>query len=322
MSPVFSRRALGAAGLAALPVTRLRAEQYPARPVTYVVPYEPGGTNDAVGRIFARQLTQRLGQNVVVENRSGAGGTIAATYVARARPDGTLLLNASSANLTSAPQLLRAPYDPEADLLPVGFLGHYRYILAVDPRLPIHSFPDFLEYARRHPGRLNYGTAGVGTGSHLAGEYLRLRTGIDITHVPYRGSGQVLSAAVAGDVQFVMDALAIGHVQAGRLRAIAFWGASAAEDLPGVPHIREVGLPDWNLTQFFVAVAPAGTPEPVVRTLHAAIAEASRAPETVAALKALGVEAQPLSLAETAALLRQETAVNREVIQAAGIRVS
>lgn len=321
MSHDISRRALAAAGLAALPLAGLRAEAFPARPITYVVPYEAGGTNDATGRIFARELSQRLGQNVVVENRSGAGGTIAATYVARSRPDGYLLLNASSANLTSAPQLLNARYDPEKDLLPVGFLGHYRYILAVDPRLPIHSFADFLDYARRNPGRLNYGTAGVGTGSHLAGEYLRLRTGIDVTHVPYRGSGQVLAAAVAGDVQFVMDALAIGHIQAGRLRPIVFWGASTAEDLPGVPHIREAGLPDWNLTQFFVAVAPAGTPEPVVHRLHAAIVEASRSPATIAALKVLGVEAQPLSLEETVALLRQETAVNRQVIGAAGIRV-
>nr|WP_249681540.1 tripartite tricarboxylate transporter substrate binding protein [Roseococcus pinisoli] len=305
-----------------MPAARLHAEAFPARPITYVVPYAAGGTNDATGRIFARQLTQRLGQNVVVENRSGAGGTIAATYVARSRPDGYLLLNASSANLTSAPQLLGAPYDPEADLVPVGFLGHYRYILAVDPRLPIHSFQDFLDYARRHPGQLNYGTAGTGTGSHLAGEYLRLRTGIDITHVPYRGSGQVLAAAVAGDVQFVMDALAISHILAGRLRPIVFWGASSAEDLPGVPHIHQVGLPDWNLTQFFVAAAPGGTPAPIVSRLHEAVLEASRDPGTIAALKALGVEAAPLSLAETVALLRQETTVNRQVIEAAGIRVS
>jgi tripartite-type tricarboxylate transporter receptor subunit TctC len=310
---------LAGTALAALTPALSWAQGFPERQIHYVSPYPPGGTNDLVARIVSRKLAARLAQPVVVDNRGGAGGTIGTQFVAQAPADGHTVLNASSGNLTSAPQVIGVSYDPTADLIPVGFLGHVRFVFAVHPSLPVTTLAEFVAYAKQNPRRINYGTAGNGTGGHIAGEYLRLRTGIDIVHVPYRGSAQALTDTVAGHVQLVLDPLAGQHVRAGRLRALAFSGATSSPDLPGVPSVEAAGLPGWEATNFFMAAVPARTPPAVVQELHRHFVELARDAQTAAELKALGVEIQPLAIAQIAALLEAEIAVNNRVIRAAGI---
>ncbi|MFT4268036.1 MAG: tripartite tricarboxylate transporter substrate binding protein [Xenophilus sp.] len=271
-----------------------------------------------MARIVSKRLAERLGHaTVVVENRGGAGGTLGATHVARAAADGHVILNASSGNLTSAPQIIGAAYDPFKDFVPVGFLGHVRFVLAAHPGLGVRTLPELIAYAKQHPGKINYGTAGNGTGGHIAGEYLKLRTGIDIVHVPYRGSALALQDAVAGHVQFVLDPLAAAYVKSGALRGLAFTGASRSPDLPGVPAIDQAGVPRWEATNFFVAVVRATTPPEIVQTLHRAFLQIAHEPAVQAELQALGVEIKPLSQAEIVRLLLTETAVNNRVIEAA-----
>ncbi|MDM0119061.1 Bug family tripartite tricarboxylate transporter substrate binding protein [Variovorax arabinosiphilus] len=321
----FSRRHFagatlaGAAAVTGLVPARAWAEAFPARQLHYVSPYPPGGTNDLVARIVSRKLAANFSQPVVVDNRSGAGGTIGTQFVVQAAADGYTVLNASSGNLSSAPQVLGAPYDPLADLVPVGFLGHTRFVFAVHPSVPATTLAELIAYAKKNPRKINYGTAGNGTGGHIAGEYLRLRTGIDIVHVPYRGSAPALNDAVAGHVQLVLDPLAAQHVRAGKLRALAYSGATVSPDLPGVPSIEAAGVPGWEATNFFLAAVPAKTSAGVVEQLHRQFVELARDADTVAELKALGVEIQPLSLPQIAALLKAEIDVNNRVIRAAGI---
>lgn len=309
----------GAAAVTGLFPARSWAQAFPARQLHYVSPYPPGGTNDLVARIMSRKLAASFSQPVVVDNRGGAGGTIGTQFVVQSAADGYTVLNASSGNLSSAPQVLGAPYDPLTDLVPVGFLGHTRFVFAVHPSVPVNSMAELIAYAKRNPRKINYGTAGNGTGGHIAGEYLRLRTGIDIVHVPYRGSAPALNDAVAGHVQLVLDPLAAQHVRAGKLRALAYSGAIASPDLPGVPSIEAAGVPGWEATNFFLAAVPAKTPAGVVEQLHRRFVELARDAETVAELKTLGVEIQPLSMPQISALLKAEIDVNNRVIQAAGI---
>lgn len=326
MSQLYQRRRLltSAAVLAASPlITRINAAQaadvYPNRPIRYVSPYPPGGTNDLVARVIAQPLAEALGANVVVENIGGAGGTMGTSNVVRAVPDGYTILNASSGNLTSAPQIIGATYAPLADLVPVGFLGHIRFVFAVHPSLPVRSLAEFIAYAKAYPGKINYGTAGTGTGGHIAGEYLRLRTGIDMVHVPYRGSAPALTDAIAGRVQFVLDPLAAQYVRTGALRGLAYSGATHSPDLPGVPTIDAAGVPDWKATNFYLAAVPAHTPRPIVDKLTRTFLALASKREIQAKLQTLGVEILPLDPSATTQLLRSEIAVNNEVIEAARI---
>ena len=324
MNTSISRRRLGGATLAGVALAGLTpalswAQDFPARQIHYVSPYPPGGTNDLVARVIGRKLAARVSQPVIVDNRGGAGGTIGTQFVVQAPADGYTVLNASSGNLSSAPQVIGAAYDPIADLVPIGFLGHIRFVFAVHPSVPASTFAEFIAYAKKNPGKVNYGTAGNGTGGHIAGEYLRLRTGIDIVHVPYRGSAPALTDAVAGHVQLVLDPLAAQHVRAGKLRALAYSGATSSPDLPGVPSLEAAGLRGWEATNFYLAAVPAKTPPAIVQELHRQFLELARDADTAAELKALGVEIQPLSIPQISALLKAEVEVNNRVIQAAGI---
>lgn len=298
------------------------ASTYPDETIRYVSPYPPGGTNDLVARVLSDPLSSALRTHIVVDNIGGAGGTIGTEVVARAAANGYTVLNASSGNLSSAPQIIGAPYNPLSDLIPVGFLGNVRFVFASNSSLPVRTLQEFIAYARAHPGKIYYGTAGIGTGGHIAGEYLRLRTGIDIVHVPYRGSAAALTDAMAGRVQFVLDPLAGAYVRNGTLRGLAYSGVSSSPDLPGVPRIDQAGVPDWKATNFFLAVVPAHTPKSVIDALSKTYIALAKQPAIQAKLTTLGVEILPLTPAETAQQLRNEIAVNNEVIAAAHIPVA
>ena len=324
MSSLFTRRAalLAAAtlslGLAGGPGAR--GAEYPSKPITTIVPYPPGATNDNSARIIAQKLSQKLGQPVVIENKAGAGGTLGADYVAKAAPDGYTLLNASSGNLSTAPQLIKTSYDPFSDLVPVGFIGSSRSVIAVHPSVPVKTLQELVTYAKANPGKLNFGSAGNGTAGHIAGEYLKLNTGIDMVHVPYRGSAAAVNDTVAGLVQLLFDPIAATYVKAGRLRGLAYYGADTAEDLPGVQRIDAAGFPEWELSSFFFTAAPARTPAEIVAKLSAALKDIAVDPDAVKALKAIGVEPRPLAPDEIATRLRHEHDVNGRVIKTARVK--
>jgi tripartite-type tricarboxylate transporter receptor subunit TctC len=324
MTATWSRRRVLIAGAVlaapALPSAANASPVYPSRPIQYVVPYPPGATNDNSARIIARKLSERLGQPVVIENRAGGGGTLGADYVAKASPDGYTLLNTSSGNLSTAPQLVRTGFDPFRDLVPVGYVGTSRQVIAVHPAVPARTLSELIEYARANPGKLNFGSAGHGTGSHIAGEYLKIRTGINIVHVPYRGSAPAANDLIAGLIHIFIDPLGATYVRAGKVRGLAFYGISSSEDLPGVPSIAEAGFPDWELSSFFFTSAPAGTPRDIIAMLGKTMRDIAVDPQAVDALLGLGVEPQPLLPEEIARKLRTEYEVNKRVIEAAKIK--
>ena len=296
------------------------AAEYPSKAITYIVPYTPGATNDNSARIIAQKLSQKFGQPVVIENKPGAGGTIGADFVAKAAPDGYTLLNASSGNLTTAPQLIKTGFDPFKDLTPVGYIGDSRSVIAVHPDVPAKTLQEFIAYAKANPGKLNFGSAGNGSAGHIAGEYLKKRTGIDMVHVPYRGSAPAVSDVVAGLLQVMIDPVTASYVRAGKLRGLAFTGVETSEDLPGVPPIAQAGFPDWELSSSFLTVAPAATPKEIVATLNKAMIEIAGDPEAVKALRSLGVEPRPLTPEEITARLRKEAEVNGRIIKEANIK--
>ncbi|EHD20061.1 MULTISPECIES: Bug family tripartite tricarboxylate transporter substrate binding protein [Brenneria] len=296
-------------------------EAYPTRPITYVVPYTPGGTNDNSARIVARALERRLGQPVVIENRPGAGGTLGAAKVAHARPDGYTLLNASIGNLAIAPQLLPAQFDPFKDFTPLAHIGGSRSVIAVNPSLPINSIAELIDYAKKNPGKLTYGTSGNGTPGNISMEYFKMLSGVDILHIPYKGSAPSLADAVAGHIDLVSDPLANGFVKAGKLRGLAYFGADSAPDLPGVPPITD-SYPQWNFSGSFIAVAPAGTPQPVVDKLRRAFSEALNDAKTQAELTGIGVSPEIKTPEQTSELIKATYSISKDIIQRANISVN
>lgn len=317
-----TRRAIlagGAATALALPFQSRAEAAYPTRLISYVVPFPPGATNDNSARIVARRLGEKLGQTIVIDNKSGGGGSIGAEFVAKARPDGYTLLNASTGNLTIVPHLIRTGYDPFRDFTPVGYVGLSRSVFAIHPAVPAQTLQDLVAYAKANPGKLNFGSAGNGSGGHLAGEYLKLRTGIDMVHVPYRGSAAAAKDAAAGLIQVIIDPISAPLVRSGHLRGLAISGNDLRDDLPGVPSIAEAGFPDWELSGGFVAVAPSATPAPVLSRLNEAFADILADEATVTALNAVGLKPLVLGPDEIVVRLKAESDTNGRIIKAAGI---
>lgn len=292
------------------------SDGYPERDITYVVPYTPGGTNDNIARRLGILLSERLGQNIVIENRAGAGGTIGASYVAHADPDGHTILNTSIGNLAIAPQLVDTNFDPFEDIKPVAFIGNSRSVIAVNNELPVETLQELVEYSQAHPGQLNFGSSGNGTPGHIIGEYFKSLSGADLTHVPYRGSAQALADVNAGVVQVVFDPLANGYVKAGRLKGLAFLGADSAPDLPDVPSITEAGFEHWDPAlsgSFFISV-PSQTPDHITEHLREAFDAVLAEQETQDALRAMGVEPQRLEISEIEERIRSIHDISADII--------
>jgi len=297
---VTHRRALlSAAGALAttlatpLAATRaLARDDWPARPLRFVVPFPPGGPTDILGRVVAAGLPQRIGQPVVVENRAGASGAIGAAEVARAAPDGTgFLVNASIH--TILPHLsANAPYDALADFAPVTNIASVPLILVVSPSLPVRSVPELIAHLRARPGRLSYASSGSAAAPHLAGELFKQMTGTEMTHVPYRGSGPALQDVIAGRVEMMFDSMpsSAALVRAGQLRALAVTTERRIDAFPDLPTVAEAGVPGYAIATWYGIWAPARTPAPIVGRLQAAIAEVLADPATRTRLEPLGAE--------------------------------
>jgi tripartite-type tricarboxylate transporter receptor subunit TctC len=252
-------------------VNLARADDYPTRPVTLIVPFPPGGSTTVMARNVADKLSVSLGQQIVVENRGGAGGVIGTRFVARATPDGYTILLSYTATMAIAPAMnVNAGYDPRKDFVPIGMIGAAPSVLVVNPSLPVHSIAELIAYAKAAPVPVQYGSPGVGTVNHLAGEYLAAETGMKLQHVPYKGNGPALGDLLGGHIpmMFVPIPVALGNIKAGTLRGLAIGSAKRTSLLPELPTLAESGVPGFEVALRYGLVAPAGTPPAVIARLN------------------------------------------------------
>ncbi len=298
------------------------AQNYPTRPIRVLVGFSPGGPADVMARLIGQSLYASLRQPIVVENRPGAGGTIAARAVAESEPDGYTLLLGNTSTLVIGPLMYKnVGYDPLKAFAPIAELGTTADILVVNPRFPAKTLKELIDYAKSNPGKLNFSSPGIGTPPQLIGEMLKLRAGIDIVHVPYKSGGQSIRAVIAGEVQFTFEnpAVALPLVQAGTVRALAVTSATRHPQAPDVPTLIEGGLPDFVSVSFTGVVGRAGMPPAIVAKLNSAINESLQAPEVAATLAKLAVDAKVETPAAFGAFLNEEMATMKPVIKAAGL---
>lgn len=317
--------ALLCAGLASAAIGPARAQTFPRRePIKIVVPFPPGGPTDGLARIISERLQRELGQTIVIENRGGAGGGIGGKFVAEAPADGYTLLMTPGGALTTGPAVNPdIGYDPEKVFTPVCQLIETPLIISVVPTLPAKSLADVVAYAKANPGKLIWGSQGFGTAPHLIAEMFKLEAGINMLHVPYRGSGPLLNAVLAKQVQIVADAstTSLPFIQAGKLRPIAIAGAERARALPNVPTTGEEGFPKLRAPFWLAVVAPAGTKGDVIDKLNHAFRQALAAPDTVDKLAALGAMPKVGTPQQLGTMLAKELAQWRAVVQAAHIEM-
>ena len=275
-----------------------QAQAWPERPVRLVVPFPAGGATDLVARAIAQRVSQQVGQQIVVDNKAGAGGTLGAAEAARAPADGyTLLLTTSSTHAISPTLSPKLPYDPVKDFTPVAHLADAANVLLVSPKLPVKSVAELIAYAGRHPGELNYASSGNGTIVHLTTEAFKSQAGVSMNHVPYKGTSQSIPDLVAGNVQVLFDSFASGmpHVQSGRLRGLAVTGAKRSALAPELPTLAESALPGFSSVTWFGVYAPRGLKPELVGRIHDEFEQAAHAPDVVERLARSGVEPAPKS---------------------------
>jgi tripartite-type tricarboxylate transporter receptor subunit TctC len=314
-----------AASLGAFPAAPAAAQTYPTRPVKIVVPFAPGGPTEFIIRLVADRLTGTLGQPFVIENRpGGAGGTVGAKSVASADADGyTLLFSSPGPLVTAAAVYKNLDYDPIKSFAPIAMVIYAPQMVVVHPSLPATSLAELVDYARRNPGKVTFGSSGYGTQPHMLGEMLKLAAGINIIHVPYRGAGQSVSDLLAGQVQMIFETTAIllPHVQGGRLRALAVAVAARSPLLPEVPTTAESGYPKLIASFWSGLLAPAGTPAPIVAKLNAAVNDILKSKEAQTGLERLNAEAKIGSPQDFTAFIAAETPRWAAIASETGIKV-
>jgi tripartite-type tricarboxylate transporter receptor subunit TctC len=309
-----------AAGLLS-PATAL-AQDWPAKPITIVVPFVAGGTTDIVARIVAQALSERLHQSVVVENVGGAGGTLGASNAARAPADGYTIFMATVAH-TMAPSIYKKlSYDFEQDFEPITIAASVPNILIVNPSLPAKSVPELIAYIKANPGKVNYGSAGVGSTEHMSGALFRSLAGLDIVHVPYRGGAPMLADLVAGHIQMSIETsgAATPFIKGGQVRALAVSPAKRSGLFPDLPTLAESGLPGYDVTTWYGVLVPKGTPQPIRNKLYGEIADILKSPDVVARLRDIGAESGGQSPQQFASFIRAETEKWSRLAKEAGIQ--
>jgi tripartite-type tricarboxylate transporter receptor subunit TctC len=312
-----------AAGLPASVAAPAASQDYPNRPIRIVVPLAPGGMGDMMSRAFAQKVQERTGAVVVVENRAGAAGVVAADAVAKSPPDGYTIYLGFHGTQSIMPHLDKLPYDPAKDFAPIVFLTTGPNVLVVNPSLPAKSVPELVALAKSRPGGLTYASGGIGSSGHLAGEQFRLATGIEMPHVPYRGQAPANQDVLAGHVPMTFDliGLAVNNIRDGRLRALAVTGAERSPSLPEVPTMSEAGYPEVQGGPWFAFFAPAGTPRPVIDWLNKQANEIFSDRELVKPFTSQGMT-MPLGTPEALqAHVEADTRRWGEVIRKAGIRM-
>ncbi len=311
-----------AAGVCAF-ATSTPAQNYPVKPVRIVVPFAPGGV-DVTARLIADRLTAALRQPFIVENRPGAGGAVGAKMVTTSDPDGYTLMFSTPGPVVVSPLINRnAGYDTLKNLAPVAIVSQSPLLLVIHPSVPAKTVNELVAHAKAHPGRVHYPSPGFGTQPHLVGEMFKAMTGLDIVHVPYRGSAPAITDLLAGQMQIYFDNFAnvLQHVESGKLRAIAVTGDARSPQLPDVATMRESGFGEIEATYWNGLLAPAGTPAPIVTRLNAAVNQALAAPEVRAALKKLGSDPKPGPSQAFASFIAQEVQRWGKVVRDANIKV-
>ncbi len=304
-----------------IPATNAMAQSYPARPVRLIIPFPPGGSNDIVGRMIAAQLGDRLGQQVVPDNRGGAGGTIGTELAAKAPADGYTLLLISTAYAFNTSIYKKLPYDPVKSFVPVALLGSGPGVLVINPALPVNSVAELVAFAKERPGKLNNASAGVGSFQHLASELFRIQAGIQWLHVPYKGGGPAMMDLIAGQADVSVGSLIqmLPHVRSGKLKALGTTGTKRSPVLPDVPTVAEAGVPGYEATNWWGLLAPDGTPQAIVDRLHQEVSAVQASAETRRRFETEGAEAREMTSAEFGAFVAAETAKWARVVKEAGI---
>ncbi len=302
-----SAAALALALSAALPFAAL-AQDFPTRPVRVIVPFSPGGAVDGPMRMIAQELGKRWGQQVIVENKPGAGATIGSELVAKAAPDGYTLLLASQTNAISATLYTTLPYNPIEDFAPISLIGKEPGVLVVNPALPVKTFQEFVDYVKARPGQVDYASSGNGSGQHLFMAMLASKTGMKLTHVPYKGSGQATTDLLGGQVPVSIPGTAgmVGHIKAGKLRALAVTGARRSPQLPDVPTVMESGVAGYEAYVWMGLLAPKGTPAPIVEKIYRDVVAALATNEVKSYMATAGIEPVGSTPAEFGAFFRAE----------------
>ena len=299
------------------------AQTWPQRPITLVVPYAPGGVVDFIGRTVGQRLSQQVGQPVVIDNRPGAGGMVGIEYTARTAADGQTIVLMDPAIVIN-PVLQEKPlYDLFRDLATVAVIGHSPLVLTVNPQLPVSDVKQLVQYAKANPGKLNFATPGIGTTPHMAGELLKLRTGIDMTHVPYKGAGPAMADLAAGQVQVGFSSItgALPFIKDGRLRALATSGSKRSGALPDVPTLIEAGFADFEVDLWLGVFAPINTPTTLLHRLNSEIDATLKDQTVIAAFAKVGVEPRINTAEEGARFVRAEYEKWAQVVTGAKLKV-
>ncbi|MCW0233895.1 MAG: tripartite tricarboxylate transporter substrate binding protein [Ferrovibrio sp.] len=311
------------AGILPAAVSDARAQAFPSKPVTMVVPFPAGGTTDIVARLTAQKLSEAWGQPVIVDNRAGAGGNIGSAMVAKAAPDGyTLLMGTVGTHAINASLYAKMPYDVVKDFTPVTNVAAVPNMLVVTPDLPVKSVKELIDYGKKNPGKLNMASSGNGTSIHLSGELFKVMTGVAMEHVPYKGSAPALTDLMGGQVQVMFDNMpsALPHVKAGKLRAIAVTTATRSPAMPELPTIAEAGVPGFEAASWFGLLAPAGTPKEIVAKIHADVVKAMKTTDLTEKMAQQGAVAVGYTPDEFAAYIKTELAKWEKVVKASGAR--
>lgn len=317
-----SVRALTAAGfmLAALPVF---AQAWPAKPIRYIVPFAPGGTTDIIARVVGEKLGAALGQQIVIDNKAGQGGSVGTAELARAAPDGyTIGGGTISSHGINATLYDKLSYDPVTSFAPITLYATQPNVLLVHPSVPANNVKDFVDLLKANPDKYSFGSAGTGTSQHISGEMFKTIAGVKMQHVPYRGSGQMLPELLGGTLPVAFDniASAIPHIKAGKLRALAVTTAKRSAVAPDVPTLAESGLAGYELSSWQAVFAPAGTPKPVVDRLYAEIAKILQMPDVAKRLTDLGLDLSGMPPAELAALVKADVPRLGKIVKDSGAK--
>ena len=298
------------------------AQQYPAKPIRLIVPFVAGGSADVLSRVLAQRLTQQYGQQMVVENRPGSGGHVGAEAAARATPDGYTIVFGTIGIHAAYTIYSKLNYDPSRDLQPVSMYADVPNILIVHPSVPVKNVKEFIALAKCNPGRLNFGTAGSGSSTHMAGEWFKLYTGVNLTHVPYKGSAQAMQDLLGGQIELMFENLptAIAQVRAGKVRSLGMTSRERSPSMPEVPTLAETGVPGFEATAWFTIAAPAKVPADIIRKLNTDMNAFLKAPEMQQRWIDMGVVPLGGSPADAEKFFVVEREKWGKVIKAAGIR--
>ena len=316
------RKLLCAAVVLGLSASTAQAQNYPARPITLVIPFAPGGSTSIVGRGVAEKMGELLGEKIIIDNRAGAGGTVGTRAVAKADPDGYTLVLGYTGTLAIGPSLYKnVGYDPRKDFAPIGMIGNAPNSLVVNPSFPAKTLAELIAYAKANPGKVNFGSAGAGTASHITGEYFARSAGITLVHIPYKGTGPVLTDLLGGHIPMAVAPIPASHsnVAAGKLRALAVTSTTRSSLLPDVPTVAESGIAGFDASLYYGLAAPAGTPRPIIDKLNKALRDALASDEVKRQLGNDGTEITPGTPEDYGAFIDKDEKKWAQLVKASGV---